>query len=402
MPLEAAQDALLATSPLPPETVALGEAAGRILARDVSARLTQPPADVSAMDGYALRHADLPGPCRLAGEVAAGAADPGRIADGEAMRIFTGAPLPEGADCVAIQEDVRVQGAAILLAGDGPAHPGANVRPAGQDFRAGDLLARAGERVTASRLGLLAAGGLAEVAVHRRPRVALVATGSELVPPGARPGRGQIVAGNGLMLARMLRLAGADVTDRGLVPDRLPAVADAIDAAARQADIVVTIGGASVGDHDLVRPALARLGARLDFWRLAIRPGKPLLAGEVAGARLLGLPGNPASAFVCAILLLLPLVRRLAGDPQAVPQTVPAASRVALGPNGPRRDFQRARLLRRADGGLEVEPFARQDSSLLQLLAAADALLVRPEQAPAVPAGTSVPVLLLDACAAGG
>lgn len=395
LPLEAAQARLLDCPSLPPETVPLAAAAGRFLAADAMALLTQPPSDVSAMDGYALRLADLPGPLRLAGEAAAGSAPAGQIAPGEAVRIFTGAPLPAGADTVCIQEEMQAEAGLVRLVGKGPGHAGAHVRRAGQDFCAGSRVAAAGERLTPARLGLLASAGLAAVPVHRPPRICLLSTGSELVPPGTRPGPGQIVAGNGLMLAALLESAGARVTDVGLVRDDLDAVAEAMRQAAGMADVLVTIGGASVGDHDLVRPALALLGARLDFWRIAIRPGKPLLAGELGATRVIGLPGNPASAFVCALLLLLPLARHLAGDPDPLPRSLQARCRSALAANGARRDFQRARLRVTAAGALEVMPADRQDSSLLGVLAGANALLIRPEHAPPVPAGASVPVLPL-------
>jgi molybdopterin molybdotransferase len=393
--LEAAQARLLAHPPLPSETVPLLAAAGRVLAGDLVARLSQPPADMSAMDGYALRFADLPGPLRLVGTAAAGRPLETAIAPGEAARIFTGAPVPQGADTVAVQEEMLAADGRVRLQGAGPAGPGAHIRRAGEDFMAGSPVARAGERVTPARLGLLAAAGHAHVPVHRRPRLTLVATGSELVPPGESPGPAQIIAGNGVMLAALLASAGAEVADAGIIPDDRAAIQAAIAAAAGQSDVVVTIGGASVGDHDLVRPALADLGARLDFWRIAIRPGKPLLAGALGNVLVVGLPGNPVSAYVCALLLLLPLVRHLAGDPAPLPSALTARTRVPLAANGARRDFQRAQLFAGADGVSEVEPFDVQDSAMLVRLAAADALLVRPEHAPAVPAGASVPVLPL-------
>jgi molybdopterin molybdotransferase len=285
-------------------------------------------------------------------------------------------------------------GGVVRLVGEGPRRPGANIRPAGQDFRAGALLVAAGVRLSPALVGLVAAGGHGEVRVHRRPRVALLATGDELVPPGTAPAPGQIVSSNPVMLAGQLAAVGAELVDCGIVPDRAEALAGALRAAAASADLLVTIGGASVGDHDLVAPVLRACGGEVDFWKIALRPGKPLLAGRLGGTRLLGLPGNPVSAFVCAVLFLLPLVRRLQGETQCLPEERLAAAAVVLPANVPRRHYLRARLMH-GEGLVCVEPFARQDSALLSLLAAADALLVRPEGAGPVAAGSSVPVIRL-------
>lgn len=387
---DTALERLLAmAAPLPPELIPIGDACGRYLATDVFAKLTQPPADVSAMDGYALRFAELPGPLRVVRESAAGRPLGRPLAPGEAARIFTGAHVPDGADTVAVQEDSVVAGECLSFPGDGPSGVGAHIRRSGADFKAGETLAHAGERLTPARLGLVAAGGHGQVSVHRAPRVAVLSTGDELVPPGTVPGLGQIVGSNGLMIAALLRRAGVQVADHGIVADIREALAAAIEASA-DADLLVTIGGASVGDHDLVKPALEAAGAQIDFWKVAIRPGKPLLAGRLENRLVVGLPGNPVSAFVCARLLLLPLLRQLSGDrnPQDVPQN--AISAQPLASNGPRRHFLRARL----ENGV-VTPFAEQDSSLFNILAAANALLIRPENAPAIPAGTTVPVLSL-------
>lgn len=388
--LDAALEQLLALAdPLPGEDIDLALADGRILAQAVAARLTLPAADVSAMDGYALRFADLPGPLRVVGESAAGRPLGVALKPGEAARIFTGALLPAGADTVALQEDAAPGDGSVAFPADGPPGAGAHVRRAGQDFAAGAPLAAAGTRLSPARLGLLAAAGHAAVRVHRRPRVALMSTGDELVPPGTTPGPGQIVGSNGPMIAAMLRAWGADVSDLGLVPDSRDALLACL-ASARGADLVVTIGGASVGDHDLVKPVLEEAGARIDLWRVAIRPGKPLLAGRLGNAIVVGLPGNPVSAHVCALLFLRPLLARMTGASDGGLPSLEAVCTVALPPNGPRRHFLRALL----ENG-RITPFEAQDSSLYTVLAAANALLVRPENAPACPAGTAVPVLTL-------
>ena len=385
-------------APLPAQVVPVAHGGGLVMAADVQARLTQPPADMSAMDGYAIRFAGLPGPFRLVGESAAGTPFAGRMGDGEAVRIFTGAQVPAGADTVAVQEDAVREGTVVRFPGDGPPREGAHIRRRGADFSDGQLLAHAGERLTPARLGLLAAAGLAALPVHRRPRVALLSTGDELVPPGTPPGPGQSVGSTGLMLAALLS-PWAEVTDLGIAGDRPEALAERIGAAGigggeigaeRGCDLLVTVGGASVGDHDLVRPALLAAGAALDFWKVAIQPGKPLMAGRLGAGLVVGLPGNPVSAFVCARLFLVPLLKRLAGDPAPVDRLGEARTTVALPANGPRRHFLRARL---ADG--EVTPALSQDSSLLSMLAGANALLVRPENGPALAAGASVPVLTI-------
>ena len=395
--LDEAQARLLALAcPTGVETVSLAQAHHRFTAAGIAARLTQPPADISAMDGWALRFADLPGPFRIVGESSAGRPFEGRVEAGEAARIFTGAHVPQGADTVALQEEMAARDGQLHLAGEGPPAPGAHVRRAGQDVRAGAPLVPAGTRLGPAMLGLIAAAGHGAVAVARRPRVALVATGSELVPPGTPPGRGQIPSSNGVMLKAMLESVGAEVRDAGILPDDLPRLTDGLRAAAAGADLVVTIGGASVGDHDLVRPALAALGGEIDFWRIAIRPGKPLMAGRLGDALLLGLPGNPVSAFVCAHLFALPLLRAMQGCPHPLPEALLARCTVALPANGPRRDFQRARLSPGPDGPWQVTPAPVQDSSMLSVLAGANALLVRPERAPALGAGALVPVLPLE------
>ncbi|MEI6486353.1 MAG: gephyrin-like molybdotransferase Glp [Sphingomonadales bacterium] len=389
LPFAAALDQLLAgVSPLPAEPVALDHCAGRMLAEPLVARLTQPPFAAAAMDGYAIRWDDLHTPWRVVGTSAAGHGWGGTVQAGEAVRIFTGAPLPDGADTIAVQEDVAHGGDTAHLTGDGPPRLGAHIRGAGQDFAAGDTLIAAGTRLAPPHLGLAAAAGHGSLPVIRRPRVTLIATGDELVPPGTTPGPGQIVSSNPAMLAALLRSVGAEVHDPGLIPDDPGALAAALTAA--DADLILTIGGASVGDHDLVVPVLTHLGAQLDFWKIALRPGKPLLAGRLNGTRVLGLPGNPVSAFVTALLFALPLVARLGGRPHALPmERLPLAA--PLPANGARRDHLRAR---RTPAG--AQPFARQDSALLSLLAAAELLIIREAGAPAAAAGDPVDCIALD------
>jgi molybdopterin molybdotransferase len=395
LPLEEAQARLLALARrAPPVARPLIEAAGGWLAADVAARLTQPSADVSAMDGWAVRLADLPGPLAVIGTSAAGAPFAGVVSPGAAVRIFTGAHLPDGADTVAVQEEMEEADGRVRLTGAGPGASGRHVRRMGQDFMAGDAVGRAGDRLSAARVGLLAAAGLAQVPVWPPPRVALLATGSELVPPGVAPGAGQIVSSNALMLAALLAGEGVAAMDLGIVRDDAGELERALYAAAREADLLVTIGGASVGEHDLVRPALARLGATIDFWRVAIRPGKPLLAGRLGDRVVLGLPGNPVSAFVCAMLFLLPLVRHMMGARDPYPVPVKARCAAELPANGPRRDFMRARL-ETVGNEAWIRPAPVQDSAMLGVLADANALLIRAENAPAAAPGSEVMLLRL-------
>lgn len=387
---EAQRRLMAAVTPLPIEEVPLREAAGRRVAVPLAYRLTQPPFDASAMDGYAIRFDDLPGPWKVVGESAAGRPWGGVLKPGAAVRIFTGAPVPAGADTVIVQEEVERDGDVARQSGEGPPRRGAHIRQRGLDFLEGSVAAQAGERLTPAKLGLLAAGGHGTVPVRRRPRVALLATGDELVPPGATPEPGQIVSSNGVMLAALLQSAGAEVADMGIVPDRREALAKALRQA-QTADLIVTIGGASVGDHDLVLPVLTNLGAKIDFWKVAIKPGKPLLAGRLGPALVLGLPGNPVSAFVCAVLFALPLLRAMQGSPDLLPRTIEARLAKPLPANGGRRDHLRAVL---RDG--LVTPADRQDSSMLSVLAAASALIVRPEWAHASEAGDMVSVIPLE------
>lgn len=370
---------------------------GRILAGEVTAKLTQPPFDASAMDGYAVRSADVASlPARLAvtGEAAAGRGSSVMVGSGEAVRIFTGAPIPVGADAVVIQENTRADGQRHILVCDG--RPDATlIRPRGGDFAAGDVLLEAGRHLDARALTLAAAAGHAGLPVRRRPVAAIIATGDELVPPGDTPGPDQIVSSNPIGLAAMLRAFGADPRVVGIARDTMGDLMGKLEQA-RDADIVITTGGASVGDHDLVRPALEALGVRLDFWTLAMRPGKPMIYGRRGAQHYLGLPGNPVSALITARVFAVPLVGALLGRPAATLSPLMASTTAPLEANGPRQHYMRARLEPREDGGLSVTPQPNQDSSLLVPLAGSNALLVRPIRATAVAAGTPVPVLRLD------
>ncbi|MBM1219240.1 molybdopterin molybdotransferase MoeA [Ponticoccus sp. SC2-23] len=393
IPVEEAQALCLdGLSPLPTETLPLVRAAGRILARPERATRPQPPFASSAMDGYAVRSVDLTPGARLAvvGEAPAGHAWDGTLGPGEALRIFTGAPLPNGADQVVIQEDTARNGDEITIVSD----PGdnLNIRPQGADFPQGFELTSP-RRLGPSELALLAAMNVANVHVYRAPEVALLATGDELVMPGGAPRDDQIIASNIFALSSMIEAAGGR-------PRILPIAADTEEALAQSfaltegADVVVTIGGASVGDHDLVGPAASAWGVERQFYKIAMRPGKPLMSGRIAGRPFLGLPGNPVSAIVCGHLFLLPVLRRLMGDPEPLPR--PRAARLAapVRANGPRAHYMRARL-DQTDSGPTIRSFDRQDSSLLTVLSEANALLIRPPHAPAADAGEAVTYLPL-------
>ncbi len=385
-----AQILAAAAGPRGRETAPLAEALGRTLAAPLVARRTQPPVAVSAMDGFALRAADvaaLPARLKLIGTSAAGHGFTGAVGAGETVRIFTGAPLPQGADSVLMQEDAKIDGDVVL-----PSQrvaPGRHVRSAGIDFRQGEVLLPAGTRLGPIQIALAAAMNHADLPVARCPRVAILATGDELVPPGSPTGQDQIVASNAPAIAAYVRLAGGAPIDLGIAGDDFAALEAAIRAARQaEADVLVTLGGASVGDHDLVKSALAQEGMQLGFWRIAMRPGKPLIHGRLGDMLILGLPGNPAASIVCALLFLVPLVRALSGDPTAgSDMSEPATLGAALPANGAREDFMRARLLRTDDGLPIATPFAEQDSSLLSIFAKAHCLVIRPPQAPAAQEG---------------
>ena len=389
LPVPQAQARVLALGArIPSRTVPLGEAIGRWAVEAVVAQRTQPARDLSAMDGYALRFADLPGPLRVIGESAAGAPFAGAVGAGEAVRIFTGAAMPDGADTVLVQEEARRAGDTVTLDGEGPARVGRNVRRRGLDFSAGEVLVEAGERLTAARLAVAATGGVAAVTVARPVRVALAATGDELVEPGGAAGDA-LPESNRLLLRAMLADLPVEIVDLGILPDRLDVLTRAFADVA--ADVLVTTGGASVGDHDLVRPALAAAGVALDFWRIALRPGKPMLAGRRGdGLAVIGLPGNPVSAFVTALLFVRPLVAHVAGARDPLPATTHAILGEDLPANNDRTDYLRAVL---RDG--RAYAAAIQDSSMLRTLARASCLIVRPAGAPAVRAGDSAEILMV-------
>lgn len=374
---------------LPAEAAPLSSAIGRVLAEDVAAVRDQPPFRASAMDGWALRAADAPGELAILGESAAGRGYEGAVAPGQAVRIFTGAAVPQGCDTVVIQEDAQRDGDKVRVPA---ARPGANIRPAGGDFQAGALLLQRGERIDPWRLSLAAAAGRAELTVARRPRIAVLSTGEEIVEAPATPGPFQIYNSGTPALAAMIAGWGGEPIPARPVRDDLDATIEAMRAA--QSDLLVTVGGASVGDHDLVRAAAGALGLELKVASIAIRPGKPTFFGTLGdGRRLLGLPGNPASAFVCAELFLKPIVATYLGAP-AQPRPITAKLETPLGANGPREHWMRARL-GYAGGEISVQPYRDQDSSLVTVFAMADALLRRAPGAPAAEAGEVVEVLPL-------
>src|SRR5215472_13856936 len=378
---------------LPPEQMSVADAVGRVLAEDVAARRTQPPFAVSAMDGYAVRAEDVakvPAMLKIVAEIPAGAGYGGTIGQAEAARIFTGAPLPAGADAIVIQEDTERDGDRVTVKEGAP--KGRYVRRAGLDFAEGDALLKAGRRLTPRDIGLAAAMNRPWLFVHRRPRVGILSTGDEIVMPGDPIGPHQIVSSNSLSLAAFVAACGGVPVSAGNAPDD-PEALRRIAAATSGVDFLVTTGGVSVGEHDLVREALAADGFELDFWQIAMRPGKPLMVGRYRGTPMLGLPGNPVSTLVCALLFLEPALDRLSGVGSQAEGGSTARLGTALAKNDRRQDYLRSRLVRAADGALEVFPFEVQDSSMMRLLASSDCLVVRPPDAPAVAAGTIVPIV---------
>jgi molybdopterin molybdotransferase len=398
MPVADALAAVLAgAEPLPEEMVALDAAYHRVLARDVASLRTQPPQAMSAMDGYALRAADashVAARLKVIGEVAAGRPFERVVGPGEAVRIFTGGVIPDGADAVVIQEDTVVESGGITITE--AAIPGRHIRRAGVDFNKGDVLLTGGTHLSDRDLSLAAGMNHPELPVRRRPRVAILATGDELVMPGNAPGPGQIVYSNGYALRALARTEGADIIDLGIAADSVDATTNGIRRARKAgADILVTIGGASVGDHDLVKRSLEAEGVAIAFWRIAMRPGKPMMHGRLGAMRVIGLPGNPVSSYICGFLFLVPLIRALSGR-----ATIHHARETALlgrdvAANDQREDYLRARLSERADGALIATPVNHQDSSLLANLAAARALVIRAPFAPAAGAGAPCDILRL-------
>jgi molybdopterin molybdotransferase len=378
-------------APLGAEKVELAAALTRVLAEPVTARRDQPPFRVSAMDGYAVRVADTPGRLRLTGEAAAGRGYDGVLGAGEAVRISTGAAVPEGADAVVIQEDVTRDGDVIQAP---RAAPDENVRPRAMDFAAGTRLLEAGRMLDGVALALAAAAGAARLPVMRRPRVAILSGGDELAAPGAEPGPFQIFDSGSSGLAGLIESWGGAAEKLPLEKDNIESIARAAEKGL-ESDLLVLIGGASVGDHDHARPALKRLGLELVVDKVSLRPGKPTWFGWARGKGVLGLPGNPASALVCAHLFLKPMIGAMLGrDPS---MTLPRARlEEALPANGSREHYLRSRLAEGADGMLCVRAFEKQDSSLLSVFAAANALIRLPAHAPAIAAGTLVDVLKLD------
>jgi len=365
--------------PLPAESVPLLDAMSRVLTDGIAARRSQPPADVSAMDGYAVRAADVatvPASLKVIGEVPAGHPFARPIKPGETARIFTGGFLPDGADTVVIQENTTRDGDVVVVNASAP--PAKNVRRAGLDFRTGDVLLPAGHRLTARDLALAAAMNHPTLPVHRRPKVAMLATGDELVAPGTEPRPGQIVYSNGFAILGLARSEGADTLDLGVAPDRVPETVAAIRRA-REAgtDVLVTSGGASVGDYDLVQDALKEEGIALSFWKIAMRPGRPMMHGRIGDMHVLGLPGNPVSAYVCAVLFLIPLLRRLSGRTDLTLPEEQARLGCDLPGNDEREDYLRARLEQDEAGRWIATPFQTQDSSMLAPLAQGGALVIR-------------------------
>ena len=389
-----------AFSALEAESVSVADASGRVLAEPVVARLSQPPADLSAMDGYAVRTADaasVPADLRVVGTAPAGGAYAGTLQPGEAVRIFTGGPVPAGADAIVIQEDTRRSGDVVTIL-EAP-RSGRHIRRAGLDFTRGSTAFEAGRRLTPRDIALIAGMNVPWLAVHRRPRIALLATGDELVLPGEPVGANQIVASSLWGLAALVRQWGGEPVSLGIARDDVGTIARGMRMATH-ADLLVTLGGASVGDHDLIQKALAAESFQLDFWRIAMRPGKPLMFAERKGtdgatARVLGLPGNPVSSLVCALLFLKPVIERMGGLTGAMIVREHAELAIDIAANDTREDYVRATLERGGGGKLRVRPFPVQDSSMMSVLAASNALMVRPAHDPARKAGDLIDVIPL-------
>ncbi|MAU42021.1 MAG: molybdopterin molybdenumtransferase MoeA [Kordiimonas sp.] len=383
-------------SPIGTEVIPTTEALGRVTRTKIRANLSQPPFHASAMDGYAVRHEDiqnLPATLTVIDEIPAGVIPTKSITTGQAMRIFTGAPLPDGADTVIMQESTTSTGQHVTI--HKGADLGCNIRRCGNDFAKNEMLIADGHYLQPRNLGLITAANVPHVTVTRKPRVALLATGDELVPLGQPAGPGQIVSSNTILLTALLNAQGADVIDLGIAPDDEDGLR-IMSRDVRDVDLFVTIGGASVGDHDLVQKVLKGEGLDVDFWRIAMKPGKPLIFGHFRDIPMLGLPGNPASAFVCALIFLLPALFKIQGrmDTSLPIHYYPLAH--DLPENGPRQDYKRGQLHPSVDGHAVVHTAAQQDSAKLSVVSAADCLVIRPPHAPAVVAGTMVPVIPFD------
>jgi molybdopterin molybdotransferase len=382
-------------APLETERVALGQATGRVLAEGLAARLTQPPFDASSMDGYAARAEDvatLPATLRLIGQSAAGAGFRGSVGRGEAVRIFTGAPVPDGADTIVIQEDAEQASSMVTIKELSSTR---HIRPRGQDFKEGEVLLQAGTRLGPRELMLAAAMNQPELPVRRKPKVAILATGDEVVPPGVELERDQIVSSVPCGLAALIERHGGEAMSLGIAKDE-PESLVTLARAGRAADILLTIGGASVGERDLVASALRSEGLELDFWKIAMRPGKPMLYGRLGNQRVLGVPGNPVSALICAHVFLVPMLERMLGLAEEARPQPEALLGEALEANGEREHYMRARSEWREDGVRIVRPLPSQDSSLVAALARADCLIVRAPHAPSLPRGARVRILPLD------
>jgi molybdopterin molybdotransferase len=379
------------------EMLPLADAHGRVLAEDVAARITQPPADVSAMDGYAVRAMDIatvPTTLKVIGEVAAGHPFAGTVGAGEAARIFTGGVLPAGADTVVIQENTTRADSTVIV--NITAAKGRNIRYHGLDFSRGDLLLRKGRRLTDRDVMLAAAMNHTALPVHRSPKVAVLGTGDELVPPGSTLKPGEVIYSNGFALMALARREGATVIDLSTVPDRVEDTVAAIrHARDLNVDILVTCGGASVGDHDLVQKSLAAEGLALSFWKIALRPGRPMMNGRLGAMHVLGLPGNPVSAYVCALLFLTPLIRRLGGRTDLGPDIASAVLGCDLPANDERADYLRSSLATGPDGIPVATPLTIQDSSMTAALAMADCLVIREPHAPRATAGVPCAIVKL-------
>ncbi len=394
---EALRRLLGGASRLSAESISIADAADRVAAADLPALRTQPPFAASAMDGYAVRSGDLttlPARLKVIGSAAAGHRFDGELAAGETVRIFTGAPVPDGADAILIQENATVADEGAIDAHEKPP-AGRYVRPAGLDFEQGETLIEKGQLLDSARLSLAAAANYPILPVVRKPIVAILATGDELLLPGADPGPNQIIASNSYGVAAIAADCGAETVDLGIAADTKSALHDAVQKVKDiKADVFVTLGGASVGEHDLVQEVLGKEGMALDFWKIAMRPGKPLMYGTLGSMQFLGLPGNPVSSLVCSHLFLKPLIAKLAGRPDDR-QFAEATLGADMPANDQREDYVRAEISTNAEGERTALPFTVQDSSMLKVLARADCLIIRPPHAPEAKSGSQCKVLLL-------